>query len=207
MGGLAASGGYYMSCAADYIVAEPTTITGSIGIFGMVPDVSGLMTNKLGLHFDVVKTNEGSEFGNLGRSFNEKEGAALQAYVERGYGLFLKRVADGRKMQTANVDSIAQGRVWTGSQALGLHLVDRLGTLDDAIAEAAKRAKVDKYQTVSFPIPLPWYMQLNDALNRDYLENHMQMALGEYYEPLRYVYSIKGKDCLQAKMPFEPNLK
>lgn len=207
MGGLAASGGYYMSCAADYIVAEPTTITGSIGIFGLIPDVSGLMTNKLGLHFDVVKTNEASDFGNMGRSFNEKESAALQAYVERGYGLFLKRVAEGRKMQTANVDSIAQGRVWTGSQALGLHLVDKLGTLDDAIAEAAKRAKVDKYQAVSFPIPLPWYMQLNDALSRDYLENHMQMALGEYYEPLRYVYSIKGKDCLQAKIPFEPNLK
>ena len=207
MGGLAASGGYYMSCAADYIVAEPTTITGSIGIFGLIPDFSGLMTDKLGLHFDVVKTNEASDFGNIGRSFNQAESNALQAYVERGYNLFLKRVAEGRKMQTTNVDSIAQGRVWTGSQALGLHLVDKLGTLDDAIAEAAKRAKVEKYQAVAFPMPLPWFAQLSDAVKDDYLESRMQMALGEYYEPLRYIYTIKGKDCLQAKIPFEPNLK
>ncbi len=111
MSGMAASGGYYLSCGADYIVADKTTLTGSIGIFGMVPDASELLTDKLGLHFDVVKTNVSSDFGAMGRGFNAAESAAMQNYVNRGYRLFLKRVADGRKMTPEQVDKIAQGRV------------------------------------------------------------------------------------------------
>ena len=116
MGDYAASGGYYMACGADRIFAQPSTLTGSIGIFGLVPDASGLLTDKLGLHFDVVKTNEAADFGAMGRSFNAAESAAMQQHVERGYKLFLDRVGQGRNMNFAQVDSIAQGRVWTATK-------------------------------------------------------------------------------------------
>lgn len=207
MSGMAASGGYYMSCGADYIVAEPMTLTGSIGIFGMVPDASGLLTEKLGLHFDVVKTNEASDFGAMGRGINAGEAAAMQRYVERGYALFLRRVADGRHMTTAQVDSIAQGRVWTGRQALNLKLVDKLGTLEDAIREAARRAKVADYGIVAYPAPADWYTQLFSDVKDDYMENRVKGMLGVYYKPLQFVYTLQGTDCLQARMPFDPNLR
>lgn len=207
MGGLCASGGYYMACGANTIVAEPTTLTGSIGIFGMVPDASGLLTEKLGLHFDVVKTNEASDFGAMGRGFTPGESAAMQAYVERGYRLFLKRVADGRKMTTAEVDSIAQGRVWTGRQAKSLKLVDRLGTLEDAIAEAARLAKAGEYSVARYPQPTDWLEQLSNAVTDDYMEGRMRLMLGEYYQPLRFIHSLEGRDCLQARMPFVPHLR
>lgn len=207
MGGLAASGGYYMSCGADFIVADPTTLTGSIGIFGMIPDATGLLTDKLGLHFDMVKTNESSDFGAVGRPFNAGESAALQAYIERGYALFLKRVADGRKMRVADVDNIAQGRVWTGNQALKLKLVDRLGTLEDAIAEAARRAKLKKYSTTAAPAPAPWIEKLVNKTKSDYMESQLRAVLGEYYSPLLFAKGLKGTDCIQARIPFDPNLK
>ena len=207
MSGMAASGGYYMSCGADYIVSEPMTLTGSIGIFGMVPDASGLLTEKLGLHFDVVKTNEASDFGAMGRGFNAGEAAAMQRYVERGYALFLRRVADGRHMTTARVDSIAQGRVWTGRQALSLKLVDKLGTLEDAIREAARRAKVTEYGIVDYPAPVDWYTQLFETVKTDYMESRVKGMLGAYYKPLQFVYTLQGTDCLQARMPFDPNLR
>ncbi len=206
MGGMAASGGYYMACAADYIVAEPSTLTGSIGIFGLVPDASGLLTDKLGLHFDVVKTNEASDFGAMGRGFNAAESGAMQAHVERGYALFLKRVADGRKMKTDEVDLIAQGRVWTGRQALDIKLVDKLGTLDDAVAEAVKRAKLKNYTVVAEPAPADWMDELLNSYKSGYMESRLSAMLGEYYRPLQFVYSLEGKDRLQARIPFEPNL-
>lgn len=206
MGGMAASGGYYMACGADYIMAEPTTLTGSIGIFGMVPDASGLLTEKLGLHFDVVKTNEASDFGAMGRGFNPAESAAMQAYVERGYALFLRRVAAGRGMKTANVDSIAQGRVWTGAQALKIKLVDRLGTLDDAVAEAARRAHLDKYAVSAYPAKTEWIDELVSSFRTNYMESHLREALGQYYEPLRFAATLRGTDCLQARIPFNPNI-
>ena len=207
MGDLAASGGYYMSCGADLIVADSTTLTGSIGIFGMVPDLSGLLTDKLGLHFDMVKTNQSSDFGSTGRPFNPAESAAMQAYVERGYDLFLKRVAEGRGMTVEAVDSIAQGRVWTGHQALGIKLVDRLGTLDDAIKEAAALAKLETYGVTSAPAPAQWFENLLDAVKSDYMEARVKSMLGTYYEPLRFVYGVEKGSFLQAKMPYEPNLK
>lgn len=208
MSGMAASGGYYLSCGADYIVADKTTLTGSIGIFGMVPDASELMTDKLGLHFDVVKTNVSSDFGAMGRGFNAAESAAMQNYVNRGYRLFLKRVADGRKMTPEQVDKIAQGRVWTGNQALKIKLVDKLGTLNDAVAEAAKRAKLQDYAICTFPAKTPWFEQLmNETTQRDYLEEKLQTALGVYYEPLRFVSTYDKHNVLQARMFYVPNFQ
>ncbi len=208
MSGMAASGGYYLSCGADYIVADKTTLTGSIGIFGMVPDASELLTDKLGLHFDVVKTNVSSDFGAMGRGFNAAESAAMQNYVNRGYRLFLKRVADGRKMTPEQVDKIAQGRVWTGNQALKIKLVDKLGTLNDAVAEAAKRANLQDYAICTFPAKTPWFEQLmNETTQRDYLEEKLQSALGVYYEPLRFVSTYDKHNVLQARMFYVPNFQ
>ena len=207
MGGMAASGGYYMSCGADYIVAEPTTLTGSIGIFGMVPDASGLLTDKLGLHFDVVKTNESADFGTVSRPLNAGESAAMQAYIDRGYALFIKRVADGRHMTAEQVDSIAQGRVWTGEQALAIHLVDSLGTLGDAIAEAARRAKVVDYSVQAYPAPKTWYEQLMEEKDKSYFDQELKATLGHYYQPLLFLKELQGTDYMQARMPYDPNLR
>ena len=207
MSGLAASGGYYMSCGADYIFADAMTLTGSIGIFGLVPDATGLLTEKLGLHFDVVKTNEAADFGATGRPFNAAESAAMQAYVERGYALFLKRVAEGRNMSVAAVDSIAQGRVWTGAQAVNLKLVDKLGGLEAAVAEAAKRAKIKDYEVAPYPAAPSWMDGLMQQVQDDYLENRLQSFLGEYYQPLMFVGTLDGRPSLQARIPYEPNFK
>lgn len=207
MGGLAASGGYYMSCNANRIFAEPTTLTGSIGIFGMVPDVSGLLTEKLGLHFDVVKTNEAADFGALGRGFNAKETAAMQAYIERGYDLFLTRVAAGRGMTKEAVNEVAQGRVWTGQQALGIGLVDELGTLSDAVAYAADLAKAADYSVTSYPAKADFMTQLLDATTDNYMEREMRYLLGEHYTYLNVLKQIEGGNYLQARMPYVPNIK
>ena len=208
MSGVAASGGYYMSCGADYIFAEPTTITGSIGIFGLIPDASGLLTQKLGLHFDVVKTNESSDFGATGRPFNEKESAAMQNYVNEGYRLFVSRVAGGRKMTAEQVDSIGQGRVWTGEQALGIKLVDKMGTLEDAVAYAAKLAKAKEYKTTEFPKESEWWENLLAKDKGDeYMERKFRLILGEWYQPLTVLRQVEAGHYLQARMPYEPNFK
>lgn len=213
MGGAAVSGGYYMSCGANYIFAEPSTITGSIGIFGMIPDASNLLTQKLGLNFDVVKTNEAADFGAIGRSFNAAESAAMQNYVDYGYKLFITRVAEGRtaagkKMTIDDVDKIGQGRVWTGNQALKNGLVDKLGTIDDAIAHAAKLAKTEDYSVKRYPAQVDWLTNLQkSAKSEDYIERKLRMSLGEYYEPLKFVGTLKQNDYMQARMFFELNLK
>lgn len=211
MSGMAASGGYYMSCGADYIVAEPTTLTGSIGIFGMIPDASELLTDKLGLHFDMVKTNKGADFGAQGRAFNADEANVMQQYVNRGYRLFISRVAAGRHITPEQVDHIGQGRVWTGSQALKIKLVDKLGTLDDAIAEAASRAKLKDYNVLSTPNKESWVDQiLNSTVKRDYMEEKLRTTLGVYYAPLQFVGTLNGmsaKDYLQARIYYIPNIK
>lgn len=211
MSGMAASGGYYMSCGADYIVAEPTTLTGSIGIFGMIPDASELLTDKLGLHFDMVKTNKGSDFGAQDRAFNADEANVMQQYVNRGYRLFISRVAAGRHITPEQVDHIGQGRVWTGSQALKIKLVDKLGTLDDAIAEAASRANLKDYDVLSTPNKESWVDQiLNSTVKRDYMEEKLRTTLGVYYAPLQFVGTLNGmsaKDYLQARIYYIPNIK
>jgi protease-4 len=207
MGGLAASGGYYMSCNANRIFSEPTTLTGSIGIFGMVPNFSNLLTKKLGLHFDVVKTNEAADFGAMGRKFNAKESAALQAHIERGYDLFLTRVANGRGMTKEAVNEIAQGRVWTGQQALGIGLVDELGTLDDAVAYAAQLAEVTDYAVANYPAKPDFVTQLLDAAKDNYMEREVRSMMGVFYPMLPMMKQIEGGNYLQARMPYLPNLK
>ena len=207
MGGLAASGGYYISCGANEIWAEPMTLTGSIGIFGMIPDASELLTQKLGLSFDVVKTNALSDFGAMGRPFNANESAKLQAYVNQGYELFTGRVAGGRGMAQDSVKAIAEGRVWTGEQAKKIGLVDKLGNLDDAIEAAAKLAEVEKYTVGRYPSPEPWYMSLLDKSTNEYMESQIRAALGEYYSAFALVRRIGKMDPIQARMPFDPNIK
>ncbi|MGN1256811.1 MAG: signal peptide peptidase SppA [Bacteroidaceae bacterium] len=207
MGALAASGGYYISCGAKKIFAEPTTLTGSIGIFGMIPDASELMTEKLGLSFDVVKTNKYSDLGAMGRPLNESECNLLQANVNKGYELFTGRVAQGRHMPQDSVKAIAEGRVWTGEQALKIGLVDKLGNLDDAIAAAAKAAKINKYSVGRYPEPSPWYASLLQEKKTDYMDSQMRSALGEYYPAFCLIRDIRNQDAIQARMPLIPNLK
>lgn len=213
MGGKAASGGYYMACGANCIFADPSTITGSIGIFGMIPDASPLLTQKLGLSFDVVKTNESSDFGTMGRPFNAAESAALQSHVDRGYKLFITRVAEGRsaagkKMSIEDVDKIGQGRVWTGNQALKNQLVDKLGSLEDAVKHAAQLSKTEQYAMVKYPAQEDWLSGLQKAADKEhYIERKLRTTLGIYYEPLMMVKEFNQNDCLQARMFFLPNLK
>ncbi len=210
MGGMAASGGYYMSCGANYIVADPTTLTGSIGIFGLIPDFSGLVKDKLGLRFDVVKTNKASDFGTLSRPFDAAESAALQAHVNRGYALFLKRVADGRtaaghKMTPEAVDHIAQGRVWTGNQALKNGLVDKIGTLNDAILKAEQLAQTKNPAVVRYPAPKSWMESFSkEQQEDDYFERKMKLVLGDYYEPLNFIQNVDRGNYLQARLFFYP---
>ncbi len=207
MGGMAASGGYYISCGANKIFAEPMTLTGSIGIFGMIPDASELLTQKLGLSFDVVKTNAMSDFGAMGRPFNATESAKMQSYINSGYELFTGRVAGGRGMAQDSVKAIAEGRVWTGEQALKIGLVDQLGNLDDAIKAAAELAELEKYTIGRYPSPTPWYMTLLDKESNEYLENKMRAALGEYYPAFALIQRIGKMNPVQARLPFDPNIK
>ena len=208
MGGYAASGGYYISCAANYIYSEPTTITGSIGIFGMFPDVSGLLTDKLGIKFDEVKTNKHAAFGTIARPFNEEEMALLDQYIGRGYELFRKRVADGRKLSVEAVEEIAQGRVWLGNDALGIKLVDAIGSMDDAVKKAAQLAKLDEYHTASYPAPADWMDQILNTTNKNsYLDEQMRATLGEYYEPFNYMKGINRQSAIQARLPYFLHIK
>lgn len=203
MGGMAASGGYYMSCAASWIVAEPTTLTGSIGIFGTFPDAHKLMTEKLGFKYDKVITNKHSDMSitPMARAFSDDEIALLQKYINRGYATFLQRVAEGRKMKTADVDKIAQGRVWLGKDALKIRLVDQLGSIDDAIAKAAKLAKMQDYSICSYPIAKDWTENLfSEGRGGSYLDEQMRLLLGEYYEPFAIMHGIRSMSPVQARM-------
>ncbi len=209
MGGYAASGGYYISCAANYIVSEPTTITGSIGIFGMFPDFSGLLTDKLGVKFDEVKTNKHAAFGTVARPFNAEEMALLEQYIGRGYNLFRKRVADGRQKSIEQIEKIAQGRVWLGNDALKIKLVDEIGGLDKAIAKAASLAKVSQYHATSYPEEQSWWSNLLDQAtsSNNYLDEQLQATLGEYYEPFKFVKNMNRQSAIQARMPYYVNIK
>ena len=208
MGGMAASGGYYMSCSANWIVAEPTTLTGGIGIFGMFPDMSGLVTQKLGVKFDEVKTNKNSAFGTMARPFSEEEMAYLSSYISRGYSLFRQRVADGRHMSVDAVEKVAQGHVWVGQDALKIKLVDQLGGLDDAVAKAAKLAKLDEYYTASYPGKADWLDQFTSAMSSgSYIDNQMRVAMGEYYSTFMLLKDINKQSAIQARIPYMVNIK
>lgn len=208
MGGVTASGGYYMSCNANWIVAQPTTITGSIGIFGIVPDRSQLLTQKLGIKFDEVKTNRNATFGTSARPMNAAELGYMQAYIDRGYKLFRRRVADGRHLSTAQVEQVAQGHVFTGEAAKQLKLIDQLGGIDTAVAKAAQLAKLSEYHTHIYPAPTDWFEQLfNTFGGGNYLDGKMRAALGDYYEPVILLKQMNQLDALQARLPFFLNIK
>ena len=210
MGTYAASGGYYISCAANYIYAEPTTLTGSIGIFGMFPDVSGLLTDKLGLKFDQVKTNKYSNFGTSSRPFTEEEMTYLTNMVDRGYKTFTKRVSDGRKIPVERVYEIAEGRVWLGQDALKIKLVDGIGGIDQAVAKAAELAKVKEYRTKAYPAKAD---MIESLLNRasseggNYLDGKLRATLGEYYAPFMFLKQLDRQDAIQARMPVNVVIK
>lgn len=210
MGGMAASGGYMISAGADYIIAEPTTITGSIGIFGLIPNFSGLVTDKLGVTFDGVKTNKYTDYEEqlvLGKE-NSQEMKYMQSYVDRGYINFLDIVADGRKMKREEVDSIAQGRVWLATDAINIKLVDKLGSLDDAIKKAAELAKVETYHATAYPLPASWWEQLLEEKKKtSYLDNELREVLGELYQPFVELRRDMQSSRLQAKLPYRVEVK
>ena len=212
MGGMAASGAYYMSMGAQYIMAQPTTLTGSIGIFGALPDFSDLMTKKLGFKYDEVKTNRNSAYASAGmsRPWSAEEIATMQNYVNRGYSLFRKRVAEGRKMSTEQVEKIAQGRVWLGTDAKNIKLIDGFGGLSDAIDKAAELAHLSSYQAVEYPAMAGWMEQLLDMAGGNkgtYLDEQLRLALGDLYQPFIMIRNMKEKEPIQAALPYVLNIQ
>ena len=207
MGDYAASGGYYISCAADCIVANSTTLTGSIGIFGMFPTAEKLLKDKIGLDFDVVKTNRMSDFGVMSRSFRPEEKAVMQKYINKGYALFLKRCADGRGVAVDDIAKVAEGRVWSGSKAKDLGLVDELGDLDKAVEIAAQKAALADYNVKAYPVANDLIKKLLDTGKQDYMETMAREALGGYYNSVNFIRNIGNMDHVQARLPFELNIK
>lgn len=210
MGDYAASGAYYMSAPASWIVAQPNTLTGSIGIFAVIPDLSGLVTTKLGVRFDEVKTNRNSTFGNLmARPFNAEEKAMLQASVNRGYSLFRQRVADGRRLPVESVEKIAQGRVWLATDALNIKLVDQLGGIDDAVKKAAQLAKLKDYYTSDYPAAASWMDNLLNSMSSSgtYLDEQLRQTLGDFYQPFTMLRSIDKREAIQARIPYAISIK
>ena len=202
MGDYAASGGYYISCMADEIVAQPNTITGSIGIFGLIPNFSGL-NSKIGLTYDGVKTNKMSDAISVNRAFRPEERALMQNHVNRGYELFVQRCADGRKKSIEQIKAIAEGRVWTGIDAKSIGLVDKIGGLDEAIAIAAKKAKLTAYNVKDFPEKEDFSTKILKGLGEDVETRFMKMQLGEEYQLFRQIRNIKKINGIQARLPYE----
>ncbi len=207
MGDYAASGGYYISCVADTIIAEPTTLTGSIGIFGMVPNVKEL-ADKVGITYDVVKTNKFADFGNLMRPFNNDERTLMQMMITEGYDTFLTRCAEGRHMTKEAIGKIAEGRVWTGETAKKLGLVDELGGIDKALDIAVKKANLNGYTVVSYPEKKDFLSTLLDTKPTNYVESQlMKSKLGDYYKDFSLLKNLSERSMIQARVPFELNIK
>lgn len=207
MGDYAASGGYYISCNADTIVAEPTTLTGSIGIFGMFPNAKGL-ADKIGVNFDVVKTNKYADFGMLTRPMNDGEKGLMQMYVNNGYDLFLTRCSDGRGISKEELDKIAQGRVWTGSKAKELGLVDELGGLDKALDIAIAKSGVDAYTVMSYPKKESFFEILTKTTPDNYIKARiLKGTMGEIYQQFSVLENFDKCDRIQARVPFELNIQ
>lgn len=207
MGNLAASGGYYISCAADRIFAQPNTITGSIGVFGLIPNIQKMLENKLGITIDTVNTNKFSDIGTGLRPVSEKEYAFIQNSVEKVYDTFTKRVSEGRGIPQAMVDSIGQGRVWTGADALKIKLVDELGGLDDAIAYAAKQAKVKDYKLVELPRQKNPFDEFFGKKESEFESKMIKRNVGPLYLYFKQVQNLLTMEGIQARLPFEMDLK
>lgn len=207
MGDYAASGGYYMSCMADTIVAEPTTLTGSIGVFGMIPNLKGL-SEKVGLTFDVVKTNKFADLGVIMRPFNQDEKALIQMSVAQSYDTFISRCAEGRHMTKEAIEKVGEGRVWTGEMAKELGLVDVLGGIDTALEIAVRKAGIEGYTVVSYPAKQDLLSSLLNTKSTNYVESQiLKSKLGEYYQQFGMLKNLKERSMIQARIPFELNIK
>ena len=205
MGNYAASGGYWISAKGDYIFADPTTLTGSIGVFGTFPNVKGLLNDKIGLTFDVVKTNENADFGTITQPLTEFQYSKLQEMVVKTYDDFTKRVAEGRGLTQSYVDSIGQGRVWAGADAIELGLVDQLGDMEDAIAYAAQKANLgDDFKVTEWPKQKDFFTRLMDSMNeKDKIDIALKQKLGVYYNYFKGLENLQKNTGIQARMPFD----
>ena len=206
MGDYAASGGYYISCAADTIIAQPTTLTGSIGIFGMFPNPHKLINDKLKLNIETVKTNKLADFGNMSRPFNADERAIMQNYINKGYATFIQRCADGRQMPTTDIEAVAQGRVWTGEMALDLGLVDLLGDIELAKEIAAEKAGIESYTLISYPKEQGAFDMLLDQAKESYIETRLGKIAGQFKEEFNLIYNLERMNNLQARLPYTIHL-
>jgi protease-4 len=207
MGDVAASGGYYIACAADSIFAQPNTITGSIGVFGIIPNMQKFFKNKLGITFDGVKTGRYADIGSINRPLTDAERMIIQQEINKVYSTFTQKVADGRKKSQSYVDSIGQGRVWSGTEALQNGLVDRLGNIDDAIASAAKKAKLKDFKIVSYPDQVDPIKSFFDNSGDKIKTYFMKRELGDqfiYYEQMQHAINLSG---VQARIPYNIQVK
>ncbi len=208
MGDVAASGGYYIAANANAIYVQPNTITGSIGVFSIVPDFSSFMKSKLGVTFDRVKTSEFSDLPSVTRSMSPAESAIIQQQVDRIYMDFKSRVADGRKKQMNYVDSIAQGRVWTGRKAIELGLADQIGGIEDAVKAAAKEANLTEYKIKTYPEPKNFLEMLLDKPVNDFTSRMMKQELGADHLIWQRVKSLKNeRGEIKAQLPFEFSIR
>ena len=205
MGDVAASGGYYISCAADRIFAQPNTITGSIGVFGLSPNAQKLFSNKLGINIDTVNTNKHSDLGSMYRAASPQEAAYIQKGVEKVYNTFTKRVAEGRGMAQADVDSIGQGRVWSGADAVKIKLVDELGGINDAIDYTVKKVnlKEGEYEILSLPKQKDMLKDIFNSKKNEEEAKVLQQYLGLFYDYIKYAQSVIRAKGVQARLPFE----
>ena len=205
MGNYAASGGYWISAKADYIFADPTTLTGSIGVFGTFPNAQGFLNDKIGLTFDVAKTNENADFPNFTQPLTEFQYNKLQEMVGKTYNDFTQRVAEGRGLRQTFVDSIGQGRVWAGADAIGIGLVDKLGDMEDAIAYAAEKANLgNDYKVTEWPKQKDFFTRLMESMNKtDELDAAMKQKLGVYYNYYKGLENLNNNTGIQARMPFD----
>ena len=206
MGDLAASGGYYLACAADSIFAEENTLTGSIGVFGLVPNVEGFMNNKLGIHFDTVKTAKYSTgLYNAFYPISPEQAKYIQESVDSSYYLFLERVAESRNMGVEEVHEIAQGRVWTGKRALDIGLVDKVGCLEDAIQSAVNLAKLDEYRITEYPRIKDPIQKLFEDLFDQKIKTRSLLNFNSFIqpgEPIETLLHIARNNSPQARLPF-----
>ena len=203
MGDVAASGGYYIACAADTILADRTTITGSIGIFGIIPNVQKLITDKLGITQDVVTTNEHSDMLSLTRPMSAFERNLMQERIEDGYQTFITRVGEGRRMNVSAVDSIGQGRVWAATNAKGIKLIDSYGGLTEAIALAKKMAKLDNYRIVNLPKQKDTFEELMKGFSGSAKASFIKEELGENYKYYQQLHNIISQKGIMARMPYD----
>ncbi len=204
-GDVAASGGYYISCEADRIFAQSNTITGSIGVFGLIPNAQKLLTDKLGITFDEVKVTKHGVFGGITKPLDAQESAVIQRNVEKTYREFKQRVAEGRKKDTAYIESIAQGRVWTGHQAIANGLVDEIGGLDEAIAYAAKQANLKNYRLKEYPEEKSFMEKMVEGFG-DAKMQYMKEQLGDQYEMYNTLQWLKNTKGVQARMVYDLGL-